>query len=83
MHRLFAIMPFLLAAAAPALADDAARGKAPLPGVDGQYSIVTPAPEPQDRPNTDPMNFKAGNWDVTVSGYVWVQVGGSSAKDGR
>ena len=83
MRRLFAITPILLAAAAPALADDAAKGKATLPGVDGQYSIVTPAPEPQDQAKTDPMNFKAGNWDVTVSGYVWVQVGASSAKNRR
>ena len=78
------VLALVLAAGAPALADEAKEGKeAPLPGVKGGYSIVAPAPEPVDEPRDSATSFKAGNWDVTVSGYVWVQVGASSHGDGR
>ncbi len=52
-----------------------------LPGVDAGYSIVKPAPEPEEiqAESTDgKKRFKAGNWDVEVSGYIWYQVGASS-----
>jgi|GEM_PF-1336186 len=55
-----------------------------LPGVDTEYSIVQPAPEPDDRSaeevRDDRLHFKAGNWDVRVSGYVSVEIGASSYK---
>ena len=73
-----------LAGGFPALADEAKDGKAAsLPGVTGDYSIVAPAPEPMDEPRDGATTFKAGNWDVTVSGYVSAQVGASSHGDGR
>lgn len=68
-------------AASMAFADDAK--KAALPGVDGTYSIVTPEPEPADPPADASGTKKVGKWELTVSGYVWVQVGASSPVDGR
>lgn len=53
-----------------------------LPGVDGSYSIVTPAPEPDDAAPPSSGTTKIGKWELTVSGYVWVQVGASSASSG-
>lgn len=54
-----------------------------LPGVDGSYSIVAPAPEPDDLPADPGATKRAGNWELTVSGYVWVQVGASSPVRGN
>lgn len=55
-----------------------------LPGVETDYRIVKPAPEPDDRSEAeveqDRKHFKVGNWDVQVSGYVWYQVGASSGR---
>ena len=67
-------------------ADDAPRrdAEATLPGVEGKYSIVAPAPEPLEEPRAgDGTTFRAGNWDVTISGHVSVQVGNSTRKDSR
>ncbi len=53
-----------------------------LPGVEADYSIVKPAPEPdersEDEARQDRLHFKAGNWDVKVDGYIWYQIGASS-----
>lgn len=52
-----------------------------LPGVQADYSIVKPTPEPEDSQteySDGKKRFKAGNWDVEVSGYIWYQVGASS-----
>lgn len=68
-------------AAATAFADDAK--KTALPGVDSTYSIVTPEPEPAEPPADASGTKKVGKWELTVSGYVWVQVGASSPVDGR
>lgn len=71
-----------LGATIPALAGERATPPDPstaLPGVDKTYSIVTPHAEPEE-PEGDGKTFKAGNWEVTVSGYVWVQVGASSGR---
>ncbi len=68
-------------AAGPSFADDAK--KTALPGVDSTYSIVTPEPEPADPPADASGTKKVGKWELTVSGYVWVQVGSASPVDGR
>ncbi|MDP3896804.1 MAG: hypothetical protein Q8Q62_09015 [Mesorhizobium sp.] len=71
----------LAVAAAPlALAKDDKKPAAPLPGVEGNYSIVTPAAEPPEAEEGDGKTIKAGNWELTISGYVWVQVGASSGR---
>ena len=67
-------------------ADEASRRDAveQLPGVEGKYSIVAPAPEPLEEPRAgDGTTFRAGNWDVTISGHVSVQVGNSTRPDAR
>lgn len=59
----------------PALADD----NPTLPGVKGDYRIVRPAPPEDDATpsattnNTTPP--QAGDWDITISGSVTVDVG--------
>ena len=85
MRLLLASIP-LSCLAVTALADDAPRrdAEATLPGVEGKYSIVAPAPEPLEEPRAgDGTTFRAGNWDVTISGHVSVQVGNSTRKDSR
>ena len=85
MRLLLASIP-LSCLAGTALADDAPRrdAEATLPGVEGKYSIVAPAPEPLEEPRAgDGTTFRAGNWDVTISGHVSVQVGNSTRPDAR
>lgn len=79
----------LLALAAPAGAQEPARGQTPaigLPGVDrGQ---PTPRPEPFDADAVDgdraatgqdsPTHFRAGNWEVRIGGSISYGVGFSS-----
>lgn len=80
-HRPYVLAGLLLSLAAPAWADQIS-GKATsdtLPGVEGGYSIVTPAPEPLEAPATDDGYFKVGDWDVRISGSVMFQIGASSA----
>lgn len=73
-------------AAVPAGAGDAAGVKTGLPGVTGGYAIVTPMPDPPSAPSPaeDPaaknaggrgMTFQAGNFEVTVTGSVAVEIG--------
>ena len=84
--RLLLVSILLSCLAGTALADDAPRrdAEATLPGVEGKYSIVAPAPEPLEEPRAgDGTTFRAGNWDVTISGHVSVQVGNSTRKDSR
>jgi hypothetical protein len=69
-----------LLAAAPGLAEEA-KPQSALPGVDGTYSIVTPEPDEPAAKEDGPV--KVGQWELTVSGYVWVQVGSGSHGDGR
>ena len=57
-----------------------ARETAPLPGVEKTYSIVTPHAEPAQEPEGDGNTTKAGKWEITVSGYVWVQIGAASGR---
>lgn len=80
---LLAALPALaILAAGPAVADEAKKKEA-LPGVAGNYSIVAPEPEPAEPPADASGTKKVGKWELTVSGYVWVQVGASSPLDGR
>lgn len=80
---LFAALAVLAAASLPAVADDAKKKDAALPGVDSTYSIVAPEPEPDEPPADTSGTKKFGKWELTVSGYVWVQVGSGSHGDGR
>ena len=81
MTRLAIALPFLLLGTATVLADDRKPEPQapPLPGVEGDYSIVRPAPEPLEADGTEPGTIRAGNWELTVSGYMWVQVGGNTS----
>lgn len=80
-HRPYLLAGLLLSLATPASADQVAgkRTSDALPGVQGGYSIVTPAPEPLEAPATDDGYFKVGDWDVRISGSVMFQIGASSA----
>lgn len=80
-HRRYVLAALLLPLAAPASADQVSGKKAAdaLPGVEGNYSIVTPAPEPLEAPDTEDGYFKVGDWDVRISGSVMFQIGASSA----
>jgi hypothetical protein len=79
---LFSVLSILATATLPAAADEAKKTTA-LPGVDGGYSIVAPEPEPAEPPADASGTQKLGKWELTVSGYVWVQVGSGSHRDGR
>ncbi|MCR5859626.1 hypothetical protein [Mesorhizobium sp. J428] len=81
--RLFTALAVLAAASLPAVADEAKKKDAALPGVDSTYSIVAPEPEPDEPPADASGTKKFGKWELTVSGYVWVQVGSGSHGDGR
>jgi len=80
---LLAALPALAILAAGPAASDEAKKKEALPGVAGNYSIVAPEPEPSEPPTDATGTKKVGKWELTVSGYVWVQVGASSPLDGR
>ncbi len=79
----FAALAVVAAASLPAVADEAKKKDAALPGVDSTYSIVAPEPEPDEPPADASGTRKFGKWELTVSGYVWVQVGSGSHGDGR
>jgi len=71
----------ILSTAAPlqAFADDSQ----PLPGVKQPEPIVqAPQPEP-DEQSASPGTFKAGNFDVKVSGSVTVDIGVGKIKPPR
>jgi len=83
----FAATAIAIASAGMASAKDNAKS-APhaLPGVDGDYSILGPAPEPDDRPviaeNGDRI-YKYGSTEVRIRGYVRVDVGAGTLRPGR
>lgn len=70
-----------LLAATTARADDTPAA-ATLPGVSAGHSIVAPMPEPPapPAPPSGSNTTQVGAWELTVSGYVWVQVGASSRR---
>ena len=60
----------------PAAADEQAKSPSnELPGVDGGYRIVKPLPEPEDGAPAGNGQFKAGNFDVRISGFVRAEAG--------
>ncbi len=68
-----------------ALAKDAASTAAQhtLPGVDGDYHIVRPMPEPE---NADPLagsQFKVGDMDVRIGGSITVDIGAGDLRRPR
>lgn len=66
----------LALAAGAAVAKDAAKTSAqPLPGVDDGYSIVKPQPEPDDALPAAPGQFRIGDMDVRISGFVQADIG--------
>ncbi len=73
--------------ALPALAEQrpAKPASDTLPGVEKDYSIVAPAPEPLDAPleAANGYTFKAGNTDIRISGSVSVEVGFGDPRPGR
>jgi hypothetical protein len=67
--------PLALAGGSPQTA-----AKSALPGVDGDYSIVTPLPaEPDGQDgNASPNQFKIGDMDVRIGGAITVDIGAGS-----
>ena len=72
-----------LAATLPAAAADAGARSAPapaLPGVEGNYRIVRPAPQAEPEVPADAGHFKIGGMDVRVSGSIAVDIAVGSVK---
>ena len=63
----------------PSLADDSGKTPSALPGVQQPPPRVVAVPEPDQADPADSKTIKAGKWEVTVSGYVWVQIGAGSS----
>jgi len=59
----------------PLAAAEKPASNAALPGVDGSYRIVKPAPAPEPDDTTPTNTGKYGRWDVTISGTITVDVG--------
>ncbi len=73
----------LAAALVPAAASAGGTpGPNALPGVDGGYRIVKPAPrpEPEDADAPTGGGFKVGDMDVHVSGSIIVDIGAGSIR---
>lgn len=73
-------------AASPVLAEQRAAKATPekLPGVEKEYNIVKPAPEPLEAPSeANGYTFKAGNTDIRISGSVSVEIGFGNSRPGR
>ena len=76
---------FALAATGVASAKDAANA-APqhtLPGVDGDYHIVRPMPEPEDADPLAGSQFKVGDMDVRIGGSITVDIGAGDIRRPR
>jgi hypothetical protein len=59
-------------------ADEKPSPPSDLPGVEGEYRIVRPAPPAEPEPGRQspaPSDATTGRWDVTVSGTLTVDVG--------
>lgn len=80
LPRLAPLVALVLVLATPAFAGQSSDA---LPGVKGDYSIVTPAPEPMEAPTApDDGTFKVGDWDVRISGSVSVEIGTGTSRQG-
>jgi hypothetical protein len=79
-RRIVLLIPIILVSAGlvagATAAGEARKPPSALPGVESPAPIVAPVPEPPDRPQTSGPR-RIGNWDVTVSGHVRVQIGTS------
>jgi hypothetical protein len=54
-----------------------------LPGVERNYSIVTPAPEPlEPQAAASGYTFRTGNTDIRISGSVSVEIGTGPSRHG-
>lgn len=78
-----AIAALGLAAASAASAGEPAKSpKSPrqtgLPGVQGDYHIVRPMPEPDDPDPAAAGRFRIGDMDVRIGGSITVDIGAGS-----
>jgi len=81
MNRKAALFSLLAAAIVLAAAGNAVAGdrtgpaaSQPLPGVEGDYRIVNPAPEPDEADSTTSGQFKIGDMDVRIGGTITVDI---------
>lgn len=72
-----AVAATLVAVTTSALAADR-QATSTLPGVKGDYRIVRPAPEPGGDTSGDGETMRIGDWDVTVSGSITIDVSAGS-----
>jgi hypothetical protein len=79
LRQAAAMLVAVAALTTPGIAED--KKPSSLPGVNGGYSIV--APEPDEPAEKDDGPLQVGKWELTISGYVWVQVGSPGTGDGR
>lgn len=83
MNRRLIVLPQIAAAGCILVMTGAALAKNPanaaprptLPGVDGDYRIVRPMPEPADPDPQAESQFKIGDMNVRIGGSVTVDVG--------
>ncbi|THF60048.1 hypothetical protein E6C48_03100 [Mesorhizobium composti] len=73
---LAAILIFAMVPAAFAAGTAKRPTQTELPGVQGDYRIVRPAPEPDDDAASAPTGqFKIGDMDVRIGGSVTIDIG--------
>jgi hypothetical protein len=58
----------------PLAAAEKPASNAALPGVDGSYRIVKPAPAPEPDDAAPTNSGKYGRWDVTISGTITTDI---------
>lgn len=76
---LAAILIFAMVPAAFAAGTAKRPAQTELPGVQGDYRIVRPAPEPDDDAASTPTGqFKIGDMDVRIGGSVTIDIGAGS-----
>lgn len=71
-----ALAALLAGTALAAHAESAAKTKTGLPGVNAGHAIVSPAPPPpEDAAEGRGTTFRMGDFDVTVTGSISVELG--------
>ena len=82
MSRAVRFLAIVIALATAGVARGAETVPDTLPGVEKDYSIVTPAkPEPEPS-STGNEPLKIGDWDVRISGRVSLEMGYGKRPDG-
>ena len=82
MSRAVRFLAIVIALATAGVARGAETVPDTLPGVEKDYSIVTPAkPEPEPS-STENEPLKIGDWDVRISGSVSLEMGYGKRPDG-